>query len=54
VGVLNDEGHEVTVGRTGEIAVRSPITMQGHYRDPETTTAAFRDGGAKFANRLRT
>jgi crotonobetaine/carnitine-CoA ligase len=42
--VLDDEDHEVPVGRTGEIAVRSPIAMQGYYRDPEATTAAFRDG----------
>ncbi|HJZ60108.1 MAG TPA: AMP-binding protein [Gemmataceae bacterium] len=42
--VLDDEGHEVPVGRTGEIAVRSPIAMQGYYRDTEATAAAFRDG----------
>jgi crotonobetaine/carnitine-CoA ligase len=42
--VLDDEGHEVSVGRTGEIAVRSPIVMQGYYRDAEATAAAFRDG----------
>jgi crotonobetaine/carnitine-CoA ligase len=42
--VLDDEGHEVPVGQTGEIAVRSPIAMQGYYREPEATAAAFRDG----------
>jgi crotonobetaine/carnitine-CoA ligase len=42
--VLDDEGHDVPVGRTGEIAVRTPITMQGYYRDAEATAAAFRDG----------
>ena len=42
--VLDDEGREVAAGRTGEIAVRSPITMQGFYRDPEATAAAFCDG----------
>jgi crotonobetaine/carnitine-CoA ligase len=42
--VLDDEGHELPVGQTGEIAVRSPMAMQGYYRDPESTGAAFRDG----------
>jgi crotonobetaine/carnitine-CoA ligase len=42
--VLDDEGHEVSVGQTGEIAVRSPIAMQGYYRDAQATAAAFRDG----------
>jgi crotonobetaine/carnitine-CoA ligase len=39
-----EEGQEVPVGRTGEIAVRSPMATQGYYRDPEATAAAFRDG----------
>jgi crotonobetaine/carnitine-CoA ligase len=42
--VLDDEGHEVPAGQTGEIAVRSPITMQGYYHDAEATAAAFRGG----------
>jgi crotonobetaine/carnitine-CoA ligase len=42
--VVDDEGNEVPVGRTGEIAVRGPITMQGYYRDKEATAAAFREG----------
>jgi crotonobetaine/carnitine-CoA ligase len=42
--VLDDEGLDVPVGQTGEIAVRSPITMQGYYRDAAATAAAFRDG----------
>jgi crotonobetaine/carnitine-CoA ligase len=31
-------------GETGELAVRTPIVMQGYFRDPEATAAAFRDG----------
>jgi crotonobetaine/carnitine-CoA ligase len=42
--VVDDEGRDVPVGQTGEIAVRSPITMQGYYRDADATALAFRDG----------
>ncbi len=37
-GVVVDEGDE------GEIAVRSPSTMAGYFRDPVATEAALRDG----------
>jgi crotonobetaine/carnitine-CoA ligase len=42
--VLDDEGRDVPVGQTGEIAVRSLIAMRGYYRDAEANAAAFRDG----------
>jgi crotonobetaine/carnitine-CoA ligase len=42
--VLDDDGRDVPVGRAGEIAVRSPITMLGYYRDVEATATGFRDG----------
>jgi crotonobetaine/carnitine-CoA ligase len=44
VRVLDESGQDVPVGGTGEIAVRSPIMMQGYYREPEATAAAFHDG----------
>ena len=31
-------------GEVGELAVKTPIIMQGYFRDPEQTRAAFRDG----------
>jgi crotonobetaine/carnitine-CoA ligase len=42
--VVDDAGRAVPDGTTGELAVRTPIVMQGYYRDPEQTAAAFRDG----------
>ncbi len=42
--VVDDAGRDVPDGATGELAVRTPIVMQGYYRDPEQTAAAFRDG----------
>jgi len=42
--VVDDEGRDVPNGTTGELAVRVPTLMQGYYRDPEQTAAAFRDG----------
>jgi len=42
--VVDDDGREVPVGETGELAVRTPIVMQGYWRDPAQTKAAFRDG----------
>ena len=42
--VVDDEGRTLPDGATGELAVRTPIVMQGYYRDAEQTKAAFRDG----------
>ncbi len=42
--VVDDEGRDVPVNEAGELAVKTPIIMQGYFRDPEQTQAAFRDG----------
>lgn len=42
--VVDDAGNELPDGATGELEVRTPIVMQGYYRDPDQTAAAFHDG----------
>jgi crotonobetaine/carnitine-CoA ligase len=42
--ILDDDGRAVGDGVTGELAVKIPTLMQGYYRDPAQTAAAFRDG----------
>ncbi|MBC7780857.1 MAG: AMP-binding protein [Proteobacteria bacterium] len=42
--VVDDEGRDLPDDTTGELVVKIPDLMQGYYRDPEQTRAAFRDG----------
>ena len=42
--VVDDDGNEVGAGVVGEFWVKHPIVMQGYFRDPEQTRAAFHDG----------
>jgi crotonobetaine/carnitine-CoA ligase len=42
--IVDEAGQDVAVGEVGELAVKTPIIMQGYFRDPEQTRAAFRDG----------
>jgi len=42
--VVDDDGRDVPDGSEGELWVRTPILMQGYYRDPEQTAAAMHDG----------
>lgn len=42
--VVDDEGHELPDGEVGELTVTTPLVMQGYYRDPQQTEAAFRGG----------
>ena len=41
---VDDDGNEVGPDVVGEFWVRHAIVMQGYFRDPEQTKAAFRDG----------
>jgi crotonobetaine/carnitine-CoA ligase len=42
--IVDDAGQDVPASEVGELAVKTPIIMQGYFRDPEQTRAAFRDG----------
>ncbi|WIY53168.1 AMP-binding protein [Devosia sp. YIM 151766] len=42
--VVDEAGNEVADGEAGELLLKSPALMQGYFRDPEQTAAAFRDG----------
>lgn len=42
--ILGENGKDLPDDETGELAIKSPIVMQGYFRDPKQTAAAFRDG----------
>jgi crotonobetaine/carnitine-CoA ligase len=39
--IVDDEGNDVVAGEAGELWVKTPIAMQGYFRDPEQTQQAF-------------
>ena len=42
--IVDDDGNDIGAGGTGELIVKTPIIMQGYFRDAEQTANAFRDG----------
>lgn len=42
--IADDNGQFLPAGQTGELVVRTPIVMQGYFKDEAQTRAAFRDG----------
>jgi crotonobetaine/carnitine-CoA ligase len=42
--VVDDENRDLPDGAEGELWVRTPILMQGYYKDPEQTAAAMHGG----------
>jgi carnitine-CoA ligase len=45
--VVDDEGRDVGANVEGELLVKTPIVMQGYFRDPVQTREAFVDGWFK-------
>ncbi len=42
--IADEAGQFLPVGQIGELVVRTPIIMQGYFKDEAQTRAAFRDG----------
>ncbi len=51
--VVDDEGNDVPVGEPGELWVKTPIIMQGYFRDPEQTANSFHDGWFKTGDLVK-
>lgn len=51
--VVDDEGRDVADGEPGELWVKTPIIMQGYFRDSEQTANAFHDGWFKTGDLVR-
>lgn len=51
--VVDDEGRDVPDGEPGELWVKTPIIMQGYFRDPGQTASSFHDGWFKTGDLVR-
>lgn len=51
--VVDDEGNDVPINEPGELWVKTPIIMQGYFRDPEQTTNTFHDGWFKTGDLVK-
>lgn len=51
--IVDDEGQDVPVGVAGELWVKTPIVMQGYFRDPAQTQQAFHDGWLKTGDLVK-
>lgn len=45
VRVVDEDGHDVAPGETGELLTRGPYTLRGYYRAAEHNARAFTDDG---------
>ena len=51
--VVDDDLRDVPDGEAGELLVKTPIIMQGYFRDPGGTRAAFVDGWFRTGDLVR-
>jgi crotonobetaine/carnitine-CoA ligase len=51
--VVDDDLRDVPDGEAGELLVKTPIIMQGYFRDPGQTRAAFVDGWFRTGDLVR-
>jgi crotonobetaine/carnitine-CoA ligase len=51
--LVDDEGRDLPDGETGELWVKTPIIMQGYFRNPEATRDAFDDGWFKTGDLIK-
>ena len=51
--VVDDHGNDVATDHEGEMWVKTPIVMQGYFRDAEQTQAAFTDGWFKTGDMVK-
>ncbi len=51
--VVDEAGHECAADEPGELWVRTPIVMQGYFRDPQATAAAIHEGWFRTGDLVR-
>ena len=51
--VVDDDGNDVVAGEAGELWVKTPIAMQGYFRDLEQTQQAFHEGWLKTGDLVK-
>jgi long-chain acyl-CoA synthetase len=44
IRITNEQGHDLPLGKVGEVLIQGDSVMAGYWRNPEATSAAIRDG----------